>query len=74
MSRIKFPLLSDSDSKTIDGFAVRNKGASGRQDGIPHPTTIIVDQEGIVRAKLPGEVRTRHSTEALLAALAELKE
>ncbi len=65
---IAFPLLSDEESKVIKAFGVLNKRASGRTAGIPHPRTFIIDAEGVVRAKLPGTVRVRHTTEELLKA------
>jgi peroxiredoxin len=50
---VTFPLLSDAGSKTIDAYGVRNREANGtRAEGIPHPTTFVVDQTGIIRAKL----------------------
>ena len=67
---IGFPLLSDSKSKTIDAYLLRNKNA--RIKGLPIPATIVIDQKGIVRANLPGTTRRRHSTKALIAAAKKL--
>lgn len=64
---ITYPLLSDTDSKTIDDYGIRNKETPG---GIPHPGTIIVDTKGVIRAKLFLEgYKERHATEALVKAL-----
>lgn len=50
---ITFPLLSDPDSKLIEAFGIRNReAAGGRIDGVPYPGTFLVDQDGVVRAKL----------------------
>ena len=74
---ITFPLLSDEGSKTIDAYDIRNKDADDNERiaGIPHPGTFIVDDKGIVTAKL---FRTRyayrHSTEELLEAAKEKDE
>ena len=67
--KIAFPLLSDPESKTIDAYHIRNEAARGRAEGVPNPGTFIVDQQGVVRAKLFLEgYRDRHTTEALIEA------
>ena len=71
--KISFLLLSDSGSKTIDAYGVRNKEAGNRIDGVPHPVTIVVDRKGIVRAKLGREgYRDRHASEELIPVLKKL--
>ncbi len=67
---ITFPLLADEKSTVIDAYQLRNKSS---KQGIPHPATILIDRKGVVRANLPGTVRVRHSTEALLRAARELQ-
>ncbi|MDA7978917.1 MAG: peroxiredoxin family protein [Pirellulales bacterium] len=69
---VKFPLLSDSESTVIKAYGILNEGAGGRQSGIPHPCTFIVGKDGKVKAYLPGTVRDRHSTAALLEAAKKL--
>jgi peroxiredoxin len=69
---IKFPLLSDEKSEVIKAFGVLNEDAGGRSKGIPHPGTFVIDSKGIVQAKLPGTVRTRHTTDQLLEVAKEL--
>lgn len=68
-NKIKYLLLSDKDSKMIDAYGARNKQApkGSRLDGIPHPGTFLVDQEGVVRAKwfLEG-YRKRHANKELI--------
>lgn len=67
--QITFPLLSDQGSRTIDAYGVRNREATGRFEGIPHPTTFIVDDRGIIRAKLFHDgYKERHSAEDLIRA------
>ena len=70
-SSITFPLLSDGESKTIDAYRVRNQDVkpNSRQDGIPHPGTIVIDEEGVIRAKLFRTVRKRHTLEELISAV-----
>ncbi len=73
-SKITFPLLSDPESKTIDVYHIRNKTAKGKAQGVPNPGTFIVDQEGVIRAKLFLEnFRERHSTEELVKAAKTVK-
>ncbi len=72
--KITFPLLSDPESKTIEAYNVRNESAKGKAVGTPHPGTFIVDQQGVIRAKLFLEgYRERHSTEALVKAAQAIK-
>ncbi len=67
---ITYPLLSDTGSKTIDSYGIRNKDATGRTSGIPYPGTYIIGTAGIIRAKLFLEgYKERASTEAILHAL-----
>ncbi len=42
---ITYPLLSDTGSKIIDVWGLRNQAARGREAGIPHPGTFIVDRQ-----------------------------
>ena len=64
--KITFPLLSDPESKTIEAYHIRNEAAKGKAVGVPNPGTFILDQEGVIRAKLFLEgYRDRHTTEAL---------
>ena len=50
--KITFPLLSDPESKTIEAYHIRNEAARGRAEGVPNPGTFILDQQGVIRAKL----------------------
>ena len=69
-SAIKYPLLSDEGSKTIDAYGIWNKEAPERWNGIPHPGTFILDQKGVIRAKLFLEnYRERSAPEAVAKAL-----
>jgi peroxiredoxin len=72
--KIAFPLLSDPSSKTIEAYHIRNEAARGKAEGVPHPGTFILDQAGIIRAKLFLEgYRDRHTTEALVEAAKAVK-
>ena len=65
---IAFLLLSDEGSKIIKDYGLYFK------DGLPHPGTVLVDRDGVIRAKLFKEgYRDRHTNEELLSAVEELK-
>ncbi len=66
--KITFPLLSDEGSKTIHAYGIHYK------DGLPHPCTYLIDQQGIVRAKLAEEGYVkRHATKELIEAAQNAK-
>ena len=66
---ITFPLLSDEGSKTIRAFGIHYK------DGLPHPCTYLIDEQGIVRAKLAekGYIK-RHKMKELIEAAQKSEE
>lgn len=78
--KITYPLLSDPDSKTIVAYALRNKETAGKKfgkvdlDGVPYPGTLLIDKEGVVRAKLFVDgYKDRHSVADLVKAAEGLK-
>ncbi len=72
--KIQFPLLSDPGSQVIKAYGVLNEEAKGRTKGIPYPGTFLIDQQGVIRAKLFREgYRQRHSTDELLEAAKAIK-
>ncbi|MBX9579013.1 MAG: peroxiredoxin family protein [Gemmataceae bacterium] len=78
--KITFPLLSDPDSKTITAYALKNKETVGKTfgkvdlDGVPYPGTLLVDADGVVRAKLFVDgYKERHSVAELVKAAEALK-
>jgi peroxiredoxin Q/BCP len=73
-TKMTFPLLSDPGSKTIEAYHIRNEAAKGKAEGVPNPGTFIVDQDGVIRAKLFLEgYRDRHTTDALIEAAKAVK-
>lgn len=68
---VSFRLLSDSDSKVIKAFGILNEKARGKQAGIPHPCTFLIDRSGVIRAVIDGTVRKRHTVDELLAVAKE---
>ena len=69
-SDIRFPLLSDPGSKTIDAYKIRNEDVRpGRAEGIPHPTIFLINKQGTITAKLSEEsYRDRPTIDAIVAA------
>jgi hypothetical protein len=49
--KIKYPLLADPDSKTIEGYGVLNSEATGMQKGFARPGYFYIDSNGIIREK-----------------------
>ena len=72
--KITFPLLSDPESKTIQAYGLLNKEAKDKSEGIPYPGTMLIDKDGVIRAKLfhDGFIK-RHDAEDILKAAADLK-
>ena len=69
-----FPRLSDPGSKTIEAYHIRNEAGRGKAEGLPNPGTFILDQAGVIRAKLFLEgYRDRHTTQALVEAAKAVK-
>jgi peroxiredoxin len=46
-SRIHFWV--DPDSRAIDALGVRRPNPEPIEEGVPHPTTLLLDRDGIVR-------------------------
>lgn len=67
---ITFPLLSDPDSAIIRRFGLLDPQypVGDQAHGVPHPTTFIVDEKGIVVTKLSDEgYVTRRTAASILA-------
>jgi peroxiredoxin len=62
-------LLSDPDASVIDRYGLYNQD-DPRGRAIPHPTTYVIDREGVVRWKMTEvNYRIRPENAAILAAL-----
>jgi peroxiredoxin len=48
---ITYPLLSDSSSKLIDAFGIRNVEATGAQAGIPVPGYYLINRHGMIEKR-----------------------
>jgi len=70
---LTFPLLSDTGSKVIDAYGIRNMEAKGKAEGVPHPVLFIVDRTGTIRAKLMRDgYRERPESAEIIAAVKNL--
>jgi hypothetical protein len=49
--KIAYPMLADSDSKTIRAYGVLNEEATGMQKGFARPGYFFIDPSGIIREK-----------------------
>ena len=71
--KITYPLLSDSGSKTITAYGLLNREAKGKAQGIPYPATIVLDDKGMIRAKLALKgYQNRHTTKDLIKAAKDI--
>jgi peroxiredoxin len=71
---ITFPLLSDADSKTIDAYDIRYKEAPPEKSGFARHATFILDQKGVIRAKLFRlSYQERPAVDSLINALKEAR-
>ena len=63
-----FRFLSDPGHRVIDRYGILNPDD---ERGIPHPTTLVLDRNGVVRWKfIETDYRIRPTNEMILAALA----
>ena len=66
-------LLSDPGASVINRYGLFNQD-DPRGRAIPHPTTYVIDKDGVVRWKMTEvNYRIRPTNEDILAALAELE-
>ncbi len=76
-AKLTFPLLSEPNAATINAYHIRNEEADKdkRSRGVPHPGTFLIDQSGVIRAKLGYEgYRKRYKSSVSLGAVAALQE
>lgn len=69
---LDYTLLSDPGHRVIDRYGVFNAEAAPDRE-IPHPTTLVIDREGIVRWKMTEvDYRVRPTNEDILRELTAL--
>ena len=70
---IDYTLLSDPDHAVIDRYGLLNEEALPDRV-VPHPTTYVIDREGVVRWKMTEvDYRVRPENEDIARALDELR-
>jgi len=70
--KIKIPVFSDADSKTIDAYAMRALNGDGDKAGAAQHGAFVIDKSGIVRAKpLLTSFEGRSAVDALVNGLKE---
>ena len=70
--KVSWPLLSDPQSRVIDGWQLRDPAypAGNRAFGVPLASVYVIDRKGIIRARLmETNFRVRPQPEAVLAAV-----
>ncbi len=66
---IDYTLLSDPDARVIDRYGLFNQD-DPRGRAIPHPTTYVIDKQGVIRWKFTEvDYRIRPSNEDVLEGL-----
>jgi peroxiredoxin len=69
---LDYTLLSDPGAAVIDRYGLFNQD-DPRGRAIPHPTTYVIDTDGVIRWKMTEvNYRIRPTNEDILAALGEL--
>jgi peroxiredoxin len=71
--QLDITLLSDPDALVINRYGLFNQD-DPRGRAIPHPTTYVIDREGLVRWKMTEvNYRVRPTNEDILAALSAIE-
>ena len=69
----RFRMLTDTDHRVIDRYGLFNPDES-RGRPVPHPTTYVIDRQGVVRWKMTEvDYKVRPENEDILAALMEVR-
>ncbi len=65
-----FRMLQDPDHAVVDRYGLFNEEGSTPERPLPHPATLVIDREGVVRWKaVETDYRLRPTTADLLAAI-----
>ena len=72
--KLQITLLSDPDHTVISRYGLLNKEAVKRGRFLPHPTTYVIDRQGVVRWKFTEiNYKIRPTNEMILDALQQVK-
>ena len=73
--KFEITLLSDADHKVIDLYGLLNEAAAKSNRYLPHPTTYVIDRNGIVHWKFTEvNYKIRPSNATVLGELEKLPE
>ena len=68
--QLRVTLLSDPDHAVINRYGLLNEQAAQRGRFLPHPTTYVIDRQGVVRWKFTEvDYKIRPSNEMIVQAL-----
>lgn len=71
---IEFPILLDPGAEVVREYDIVNEGSPAEQT-IPHPTSLIIDRDGIVQyVRIDTDYRVRPPTSELVSLLRDLPE
>ena len=71
---LDFTLLSDPDHAVIDRYGIFNAEDSTEERPRPHPTTYVIDSDGVVRWKMTEvDYRIRPENADIMEALREIR-
>ena len=72
---IKFPLLSDWDSRVVDAYGLRDPRYKGQSiEGVPYPAVYVIDKTGrVVWSRVDKDYSKRPPNQEIRAALDALK-
>lgn len=66
-------LLADADHAVIDRYGLLNEQSAARGRFLPHPTTYVLDKQGVVKWKFTEkDYKVRPTNEVILAELKKL--
>ena len=69
----RMTFLADADHAVIDAYGLPNETAAQRGRFLPHPTTYVLDAQGVVRWKFTEkDYKVRPTNEMVLAELKKL--
>ncbi len=65
-----FRMLQDPDHAVVDRYGLFNEEGSREDRPLPHPATLVIDREGVVRWKaVETDYRLRPTNEDIIAAV-----
>jgi len=70
--KLTYPLLSDSDSKIIELYGLRNSEMDKtKKAGVAVPTILLISQDGTIKTLFADSTRKRHGSADIVKAINE---